>query len=270
MLQKTFSIYSEDLNDVQLFIETGNNHIACWCKKANDDQLRAFEFFQCDAYTAESFEELIDNTKLYSRLLTMPVVNTFFIWNTNDVLCLPKEKTEPAFLKQNFNLFTGCSDDATIYSKPTEHCLVAWQVKDTLQNAAAQCFPSAVFMHQYNALFPSLQAAEESIVYLFLYPQYFTLVAFKQNKLQLSQTKKYHKPEDVLYFILNVYKQYEIEKNTVVCCGGFIDEKSNLYDVLFQYLEGFQLMKAEETRFATNEFTQYATHYFMPYINYVV
>lgn len=270
MLQKTFSIYSEDLNDVQLFIETGKNHIACWCKKAGDDQLRAFEFFQCDAYTAESFEVLIENTKLYSRLLTMPAANTFFIWNTNDVLCLPKERTEHAFLKQNFNLLTGFSDDATIYSKPSGYCLVAWQVKDLQQEIAAKCFPNAVFIHQYNALFPSLQVAEASIVYLFLYPQYFTLAAFKQNKLQLAQTKKYHKPEDVLYFILNVCKQYEIEKNTAVCCGGFIDEKSNLYDVLFQYLEEFQLMKTEETRFATGEFSQYAKHYFMPYINYVV
>ena len=113
-------------------------------EKTDDGQLRAFEFFLCDPYTAESFEALIDDIKLYSRLLTMPVASTFFIWNTNDVLCLPKEKTEPAFLKQNFHLFTGCSDDATIYSKPTDYCLIAWQVKDQQQEAAAH---SSIFFY---------------------------------------------------------------------------------------------------------------------------
>jgi len=270
MLQKTFSIYSEDLNDVRLFVETGKNHIACWCKKNNDDQLRAFEFFQCDNYTAKSFEALIENAKLYSRLLTMPVSQTFFLWNTNDLLCLPKERTDPAFLKQSFDLMAGYSDEATIYSKATDYCLVAWRVKDLQQKVASQYFPNAIFIHQYNALLPSLLPAEDEVVYLFLYPHYFTMVVFKLGKFQLAQTRKYHKPEDVLYFILNVCKQYEMGKDSTVYCGGFIDERSNLYEVLFQYLEGFKLMETDETRFEGKEFTAYATHYYMPYINYVV
>jgi hypothetical protein len=270
MLQKTYSIYSDDLNDVQLFVEIGKNHIACWCKKKGDNKLQAFEFFQCDDSTAEDFEELIDNAKLYSRLLTMPAAGVNFFWNTNEVLCVPKEKDNTAFLQQNFELLSGSLPGSTIASKPTEHCLVAWRIENKKQKTVTQCFPGAAFMHQYIALLPSLQQAHESAVYLFFYPRYFTLCAFKSNKLNYINTIKYTTTEDVLYFVLNVCKQYEIENNVAVYCGGFIDEKSKLYDMLYQYLAGFQLLKADETQLTTDEFKEYSLHYFTPYINYVV
>ncbi len=270
MLQKTYSIYSDDLNDVRLFIEAGRNHIACWCKKTGDDKLRAFEFFQCDDHTAENFEELIDNIKLHSRLLTMPVGGTNFIWNTEEVLCVPKEKNDAFFLEQNFELISGNSPQATIFSAPTAHCLVAWRVKNIQQRIAEQCFPGAVFSHQYIPLLPSLKQENESAGYLFFYPYYFTLAIFKLNKLQYMQTVKYNNAEDVLYFVLNACKQYELDNNIDIFCGGFIEEKSKLHDTLYQYLGGLQLIKADEALFATEEFKEYAAHYFMPYVNYVV
>ena len=270
MLQKTYSIYSDDLNDVQLFIETGKNHIACWCKKTGDDKLRAFEFFLCNDHTLANFEELIDNAKLYSRLLTMPAAGSKFFWNTNEVLCFPKEKNEPVFLQQNFELLVGNLPDATIFSASTEQCLIAWRVENAKQKIAAQCFPGAGFTHQYVSLLPSLQTASGTIVYLFFYPQYFTLAAFIENKLQYIQTAGYNTPEDVLYFVLNLCTQYGIKKNVEVFCGGFIDERSKLYETLYQYLEGFQLIKPGEMRFASEEFKDHAAHYFIPYISYIV
>ncbi len=269
MLQKTYSIYSDDLNDVQLFIEAGKYHIACWCKKENDDKLRAFEFFLCDDYTGENIEELIDNTRLFSRLLTMPVACTNFFWHNDEVLCLPDEKKDNDFVKANFELMFGNSINSKIFSASTAQCMVAWRIENQLQYMAQQCFRGAVFNHQYLPLLSSLKLSGNAF-YLFFYPYYFTLTAFKENKLQFAQTKKYNSAEDVLYFVLNSCKQYDFEKNTNIFCGGFIDEKSKLYEMLYQYLEGFQLLKADATDFASAEFTEYSSHYFIPYINYEV
>ncbi|MEO8713149.1 MAG: DUF3822 family protein [Parafilimonas sp.] len=270
MLQKTYSIYSDDLNDVQLCVEAGKNHIACWCKKPGDNTLRAFEFFMCDDYTAENFEALIDNTKLNSRLLTMPVRSTNFFWNTDEALCLPAGKDDADFLKANFDLMFGDSFDSKIFSASTAQCTVAWRLNDLQQHIAKQCFNAVAFSHPFTQLFSLLKTNNKTALYLFFYPNYFTLIAVKENKLQFAQTRKYAIPEDVLYFVLNVFKQYDIEKNTNIFCGGFIDEKSKLYEILYQYLEGFQLMQVDETSFSTDEFKQYSPHYFLPYINYVV
>ena len=270
MLQKTYSIYSDDLNDVQLFIEAGKNHIACWCKKTGEDLLRAFEFFQCDNYSAENFESLIDSTRLYSRLLTMPVERTHFFWNTNDVLCLPNEKNNPDFLKANFDLMLGNSTGTKIASSATEDCLVAWRIAEQQQYFAQQSFRGASFNHHYVPLLASLKKLNTDAVYLFFYPHYYTLVVCKQNKLQFIQTIKYVTPDDVLYFVLNVCKQYSIETTTPIFYGGFVADKSKLQDTLYQYLNELQLMEVDGSFFASEGFKAYPLHYFLPYINYAV
>jgi hypothetical protein len=270
MLQKTYSIYSDDLNDVQLFIEAGKNHIACWCKKTGEKSLRAFEFFQCDDYSAEKFESLIDSTRLYSRLLTMPVESTNFFWNTTDVLCLPKEKNAADFIKSNFDLMLGDKPGNIIFSASTDDCLVAWRMDDQQQYFAQQSFRGASFNNHYVPLLASLKKMNSNAVYLFFYPHYFTLIIYKENKLQFIQTINYALPEDVLYFVLNACKQYEVERNTAVFYGGLVAEKSKLYETLYQYLEQLQLMKVDESYFASEGFNAYPLHYFLPYINYVV
>jgi hypothetical protein len=270
MLQKIYSIYSDDLNDVRLFVETGKSHIACWCRKNGDAILRAFEFFQYDAATAQNFEQLIDNAKLYSRLLTMPVAGTVFLWNTDEVICVPNDKNEPAFLLQNFELLKGNLPDTTIFSQPANICTVAWRIKSGNQQIANECFPGALFVHQFIALLPALLPAEENSIYLFFYPYYFTLCLFKNRKLHYINTIEYATPEDVLYFVLNACKQYEVENNVAVHCGGFINESSKLHEALYQYLEGFQLLTPAETQFASDEFKEHPLHYFTPYINYML
>ncbi|MBV9962309.1 MAG: DUF3822 family protein [Parafilimonas sp.] len=269
MLQKTYSIYSDDLNNVQLFVEAGKNHIACWCKKENDGKIRAFEFFLCDAYNAENLEQLFDNTRLYSRLLTMPVTDTHFFWNNPEVLCLPKQKSDESFLEANFDLMFGHAPDSKIFSSATEECMVVWRLNNKLQHIAQQCFRGAVFNHQYSPLLSSLQS-KENVFYLFFYPHYFTITALKANRLQFMQTVNYNTPEDVLYFVMNVCKQYDFEKTVNIFCGGYIDERSKLYDALYQYLEGLQLIKPDSSMFTSDEFKEYSGHYFLPYINYVV
>jgi len=270
MLHKVFNIYSDDLEDVQLFIEAGKNHIACWCKKTGDDVLRAFEFFRCNDCSSENLEEIVDNARLYSKLLTMPIAGTNFFWNTHEVLCLPPGSNDPDFLKANFELLFGNSPNAKIFSAPTELCTVAWRVEDEQQHIAQDCFRGAMFTHQYTSLLKSFQSGQSNNFYLLFYPNYCTLIVFKDGQLQFAQTRKYNAPEDVLYFILNVCKQYNIEKNVAIFCGGFIDEKSRLYEILYQYLEGFQLMHVDDNVFPNEAFKDYLPHHYIPYINYVV
>jgi len=270
MLQKIYSIYSDDLNDARLFIEAGKNHIACWCKKPGDNRLQAFEFFRCHDYSPEKLEEIIDNARLFSRLLTMPVTTTNFFWNTDETLCLPPGNDNEDFLNANFDLMFGDSANTKVFSEATGRCIVAWRIDYAQQHSAQQCFRGAAFTNQYVPLFKFLTEEKPVGFYIFFYPNYFTLLLFKENKLQLAQTRQYSTQEDVLFFVLNVCEQYGVEKNADIFCGGFIDERSRLYDTLYQYLEGLQLMQLDENAFATDKFKEFSSHYFMPYINYVV
>jgi hypothetical protein len=269
MLQKTFSYYSDDLEDVYLFVEAGKNHIACWCKKKNDKQLKAFEFFLCDDYTETTFAALIKEVKLRSRLLSIRSNKTNFFWNTDEVLCLPPSSQDDAIVNAHFELMFGNSNSTKIFSAAAHDCLVAWRLKHQQQLAAEELFRKAVFVHHYVPLFDHAKT-DNAICYLFFYPNYFSVVAYNAGFLQLAQTRKYKTPEDVLYFVLNVFEQYAIAKDTDVMCAGFIDERSKLYDLLYQYLGNLKLMNVDEAIFNDKAFSEYAQHYFLPYINYNV
>jgi hypothetical protein len=275
MLQKTYSIYSEELSNQQLFIEAGKNHLACWCKKAGDKKLNAFELFQCDAYTGASFENMLSAARLHSRLLTMKVAETKFILNTDETICIPfnSDHNGNDFLKQNFELLFGASADASIFSEEYNGYLIAARIEKGLQDSLRSSFPGAKFHLQYNCLLPALNAngnGNTEIVYLFFYPYYFSLIVFKQGKLQLLQTRTYNNAEDVLYFVLNIFKQYNIDNKTEIVTGGFINEESKLYQTLYQYAEGLKLAQVDEELFATGGFKDYSSHYFLPYANYVL
>jgi hypothetical protein len=268
MLQKTFSYYSDDLEDVDLFVEAGKNHIACWCKQSGK-QLKAFEFFLCDDHTETNFAALIKEVQFHSRLLSIRSNKTNFFWNTDEVLCLPPSIQDDAIIHAHFELMFGEVVNTKIFSANTNDCLVAWRLKNAQQDAAETIFKKANFSHHYVALFEQAKT-DDTICYLFFYPNYFSVVVYNKGLLQLAQTRKYKAPEDALYFVLNVFEQYGIPKNTDVVCAGFIDERSKLYDLLYAYLENLKLMNTDKTTYSEDTFNDHSQHYFLPYINYTV
>src|SRR5947209_9420985 len=115
MLQKTFSYYSDDIEDVDLFVEAGKNHIACWCKKNSKNDLKAFEFFFCNDYTETGFAELITEARLHSRLLSIQSNKIKFFWNTDEVLCLPSLQMDDAITEAHFELMFGNTINTKIF-----------------------------------------------------------------------------------------------------------------------------------------------------------
>jgi hypothetical protein len=270
MLQKTFSYYSDTLEDVDLFVEVGKNHIACWCKQTGNKQLRAFEFFLCDDHTEATFAALIKDMRSHSRLISIQSNKLNFFWNNTEVLCLPpSHENNDDIIQAGIELMFGNSDNTRIFSASTRYCVVAWRIKQRQQQDAETLFNNAVFGHSYTYLL-SFTQEENTVCYLFFYPNHFTVILYNTGKLQLAQTRKYKTAEDVLYFVLNVFKQYNVQQNADVVCSGFINENSKLYELLYQYLENLKLMHVDEAVFNDKASGDYSQHYFLPYINYNV
>lgn len=266
MLQKTYSIYSDDLNNQQLFIEVGKNHLACWCKKTEENKFTAFEFFQCEDYDASTFENLINQAKLFSKLLTLDVSEITLLWYSNEKLVIPAAlNADENFITDTFALTYGCNDVGKFITRNYEDYLVVTHIEKYLYNAAHNIFPKANIQPSYQIL-----RIHNNIVQLFFYPNYFSIMVYKDGKLQFYQTKYYTAPEDVLYTILNIFHQYKIESNAQIITGGFIDEHSQLYKLLYQYFEGLTLGTVDENLFVSPEFKDYPMHYFLPYANYLL
>lgn len=267
MLQKTYSIYSDDLINQHLYIEVGKNHLACWMQKAAEKKFAAFEFFQCADYDGSTFENLINEARLYSKLLTLDVSDITLKWHSEKNLIIPAAiNGDDKFIKDNFSLLYGVDESDKILARNYTDYFIVTSVDKYLYNAAHNVFPKANFQPAY----PVKNKLPAGSAELFFYPYVFSFVMYADNGLQFFQTKSYRYPEDVLYFILNVFHQYNIAKNTTVLTGGFVDKHSALFETLYQYLEGLELGSIDEALFASPEYKEYPPHYFLPYINYLL
>lgn len=266
MLQKTYSAYSNDLSNQHLFIELGYNHLACWCKKDGEKKFSAFEFFQCDAYDASVFDSFINQAKLYSKLLLLDVIDTTVLWSTIENLCIPAAFSDDDFLQNNFCLINGSFNKGKLYSVKYEDVLLVTRVDMYLNNEAQKVFPNAAFSSGFTLNKP----ADANSLMLYFYPHCFFCSIYKDEKLLFAKSKLYTDAADVLYFILDMLHQYKLENNIEIIAGGFIDERSKLFETLYQYLEGFKLGSADEALFTSSEFQDLPAHYFLPYINYLL
>src|SRR5512135_509675 len=91
MVQKTFGIYSEELSGCNLFIETGNDYIACCCKEKSSGNIKAFELFNFRAESAKDFTTLFKTVQLLSRLLVTHFDNVYAVWGHDCNACIPNE-----------------------------------------------------------------------------------------------------------------------------------------------------------------------------------
>ena len=71
MVRKTFGIYSEDLSGCVLFIETGDEYIACWIKHNETNTVKAFELFTFKQTDAYNFENLLNWSIIISILIIL-------------------------------------------------------------------------------------------------------------------------------------------------------------------------------------------------------
>ena len=265
MLQKIYSAYSDNLENQQLFIELGLNHLACWCKKDNEQKFTAFEFFQCDKYDASGFENLINSAKLHSKLLQLDADKTILCWLTIQNLVMPNIYDDDAFIKNNFSLVYGSDDNEKFITNEYKDVLIVSRIERYLANAAHNVFPKADFKSACRLN----TAPKENSIEIFFYPCNFLITVYKNAQLLFFKVKEYTTPADVLYFVLNVINQYELKKNVDIIAGGFINYDSKLFQLLYEYLENIRLEIIDETLLASDEFKEYPLHYFLPYINYL-
>ena len=141
MLQKTYSIYSGNVDNGQLFIEAGKNHLACWWREKDENRLTDFEFFQCDNYNARSFDKMIEAATLDSKLLNASVDTTQFILNTDETFGIPADgRKDEEFIKQNFDLLFGPCPAAKIFSEEYEQYFLPQELTAICRNVCSLLF----------------------------------------------------------------------------------------------------------------------------------
>jgi hypothetical protein len=272
MVRKTFGIYSDDLSGCSLYIETGDEYIACWCKQNETNTINAFELFTFKQTDAYNFEDLLKEILFHSRLLTTTFDKVYSIWSNENCICIPSEFYNDDAATSYMKFMFGDNIETSFY----KNNLYGYEVVAILPQAAYSAFTNYqtidINIHKYYQLLKGQQNGnEENKIHLVFYYSWFIVSVFKRGGLQLIQRFYYRAPEDALYHVLNICKTYELSIDELkVYISGMIDISSPLYETLRGYLNNFSVETLKKEIFSAEGFHDYPLHYFASFVQYEV
>lgn len=273
MVQKNFGIYSEDLSGCDLMIETGGDYIACWCKDKSARSVKAFEQFGFNRTNYSSFEQLFKEVQLHSRLLTTYFNNVYCIWGHTTCVCAPNELYSRGMAASAMELMFGVAiEQRSVIENTFGNCVVSTAINEDAWDVYTKHYRITANLHKYYSLLKMQKPqAEEDKLHLVFYNNDFIISAYKQGHLQIVQRFNYKTPEDVLYYVLNVCKTFELNVTDLrIRCSGMIDDSSSLYSTLLSYLGDFSFETADKKLFAAEGFHEYPLHYFVSFCQHEV
>ncbi len=98
-------------------------------------------------------------------------------------------------------------------------------------------FPSARYWHQYSiGVRHSIASSASGTLLVDFRKDDFVLIVTGRNNILLAQTYEYSTPEDVLYALIKICKQFSLSREEVeLQLSGLVDKQSALYKELYQY-----------------------------------
>lgn len=122
-----------------------------------------------------------------------------------------------------------------------------------INNQLLDEFGSFDYFHGFSILtnsFQSLPKSNEQLLHLYIHVNsgHFEFVIFDASKrLIFCNTFLFETKEDFIYYILFVYEQLKLDKETdKLHITGRIDKYSHLYDILFKYIRYIEFIEIEE------------------------
>lgn len=108
-------------------------------------------------------------------------------------------------------------------------------------------YPSAKNWHQVSVSLKNISAAAtDGCLQVDIRHTGFSVIVVRNGKLLIAQTYEYNTPEDILYYLLKICRQFSLSQSTVKLeLSGLVEKESALYRVLYQYFAVIYFRDAE-------------------------
>lgn len=120
-------------------------------------------------------------------------------------------------------------------------------------------FPAARFRHEYTSGIKTLNfAREKGSMLIDFQAEDFSVMVGKAGKFLLARSFPYSIPDDVLYYLIRICRQFGLSQETVeLSVSGLIEQQSSLYRELYQYFINISFRDAD-----WNAGNEYPAHFF--------
>ncbi len=267
MIKSTFNITGSNESDqgLHLFINAGQQGIAFteWDKE-NDIFLSVLVFHFTKQLSKNEVAAAIDEILQTEALLQKHFVKTEIIWSCTESILVPNSYFDKTLRKDTLGIVYGDLNDAIIKDELVlQHQLHnVYAVPAKIENSITQKFPYGIQTHQ-SGLLLDIEPNEKDLLYCHFNTDSLTVLLRKQGQLQVIHNFEFNTPEDVVYHVLNVCQQFDVDAaGTVLTVSGMIDAKSNLYNELYKYVPSIKFLALPGNHNYADAIKEYPEHYF--------
>jgi len=261
---------AEDPSQCRLLIEIGSCSLTYVLLNVRGMRPSAIKFFKWPTLRTNEPE-----TILKSILESDPVLSRFhpaeifLIYNFPESNLIPEKFFSGDMTRPVTDLVYGnLSNDLVLDEKiPWFEFHNVYRVPPRIHFLMQEKFERARFWHFYSLqlkCFKMFTAKEEpSFVKVFFYPDKMVVMVCKAGQLQLIQHFDYNDSKDVLYNLLNICHQLNLNREELILeISGMIEKKSVLYEDLELYFLHIRFDSMEDSIKMTDELMQYPNHFF--------
>ena len=143
---------------------------------------------------------------------------------------------------------------------PSQDMYNIYSVSKALNDTVCQQFPAIRGIHQFSVLMKKEMEDADKMTVIF-YQEKVLVTLYKSGKFQLLNSYPYRTPEDVVYILLNICKQFD-SPDIPLEMKGFIEENSALYKSIYNYFTEVNLLKPTKDHELEEGIRQYPGHFF--------
>jgi hypothetical protein len=192
--------------------------------------IRAFEPEENKYFIADKIEELISKddflNKRYKKVnLVMPSPKFTII---PSALYDPAKKDDYFVFNHNMN-----ESNIVITNKLSDpDAFLVFSVSKPINSLIAGLFPGAHPFHHLKPLFDHISHSRKSIngnyIHIHVEREFFNLIIFNHNVLKFCNSFNYRNINDILYYVLNVFKNLDIKQEETIYFSGMTEKYDDL------------------------------------------
>jgi len=248
MVAKNISIIAPKLADsisknLLLSIKISESNVSCAVfdiSKKNILAIKTWNILNNDGLLGikETLNEIVDN----SSVLKKTFKKTFVLLD-NPVFTLVPDKiysigNEKKYLELNHTLNSNEKTNVDDINKiPVKNIYL---LPAEIETASKKLFRNVEFTHTSSILINTILSVENKneVVLIHFSNKRIDVIISKDKKLLFCNTFNFISAEDMIYFILNIYHQLNLDTSVVpVMLAGDIEKKSTAYEIIFKYIK---------------------------------
>ena len=208
--------------------------------------LRLFEADDNDYFTASELDDIMHK----DDFLNCRYKKVTFVIPTEKSTLVPIQLYDPGKKDEYFNLNHLHESNAAIFAnKITDpEAYTVFEVSKSINDAITSRYLNITLVHHLKPLLNHAYRAGKSFkddyIHLHVEKDFFNLIIINTNKLKFCNSFTYRNINDILYYVMNVLKNFEINQETTIHLSGLIERYDDLTSVFSAYVSQLKFSQA--------------------------